>query len=145
MTRRRERGVTLIEMLVVVAILGVMTGLTYPSISAGIDSLRFSTSCDDIGSLLNAAANFAERKQRAVEIRISPNGIDALAMGFEQRINLEKGTVIEGEPRFFFIEPAGPLPGISLYVHNTRGTRKLVRIDPISGAIETRNAEPEKQ
>lgn len=141
MKRTRERGVTLIEMLVVVAILGVMTGLTYPSISAGLDSLRLSTACDDIGALFNTAANFSERRQQAVEIRITPHRIEALSSGFEKHLDLDKGTTIEGDPRFFFIEPAGPLPGITLDVHNTRGARKTVRIDPISGAIDTRNSE----
>ncbi len=145
MTRSAERGITLIEMLVVLAILGVMTGVSYPSITAGIDSLRLSTACDDIGSTFNAAANFSERRQQPVEVRILPGRVEALATGFQKVVQLEKGIVIEGEPRYFFVEPAGPLPGISLVVANARGSRKVVRIDPISGAIETRNAEPEKK
>lgn len=144
MKRSAERGITLIEMLVVLAILGTVTGLTYPSITAGIDSLRLSTACDDIGSIFNAAANFAERRQQAVEIRILPDRVEAMGPGFQKQTSLEKGIVIEGDPRFFFVEPAGPLPGIALTVANARGSRKIVRIDPISGAIETRNAEPEK-
>jgi len=144
MNKSPERGVTLIEMLVVLAILGAMTGLTYPSITAGIDSLRLSTACDDIGSIFNAAANFSERRQQTVEVRILPNRVEALSTGFQKTVDLEKGITIEGDPRYFFVESAGPLPGIALMVTNARGSRKSVRIDPISGAIEIQNAEAEK-
>ena len=39
MTRRRrtQSGVTLIEMLIVVSIIGVMVGIAFPAITSGID------------------------------------------------------------------------------------------------------------
>jgi prepilin-type N-terminal cleavage/methylation domain-containing protein len=133
-----ERGVTLIEMLVVVAILGIMTAITYPSVSAGLDSLRLSAACDEVAGIFQASQNFAERRQRTVELRILPRGIEASARGFERRVTLGNGLAIAGEPRSVFADPAAPLPGVAVQIQTARGTSRTVEIDPISGVAEIR-------
>ena len=55
-----QRGITLIEMLIVVSLSGLMVGITFPSVSAGIDSLRITSTSDSIVSFLNGALNRAE-------------------------------------------------------------------------------------
>ncbi len=131
-----SRGVTLIEMLVVMTILGIVASIAYPSVSAGLDSLRLSTTCDDVASLFAASVNFAERRQRAVEIRIQPKSVEATAPGFSRRINLDTAISISGEPRSVFIDPAATVPGTTIEVTSQRGFRRTVRIDPITGAAE---------
>ena len=43
-----ERGVTLLEMLIVVALMGLIAGLSYPSVAAGLDTLRMRTASDQV-------------------------------------------------------------------------------------------------
>jgi prepilin-type N-terminal cleavage/methylation domain-containing protein len=131
-----ERGVTLIEMLVVVAILGIMTTIAYPSITAGLDSLRLSAACDEVAGIFHASQNFAERRQRTVELRVQPSGIEATAKGFERRVALGGGLAIAGEPRSVFVEPAAPLPGVAVEIRTAKGAARRVKIDPISGVAE---------
>jgi len=52
---RGQGGVTLIEMMIVVAIVGLMVGITFPAVSAGLDSVRLASATDSLASFLNAA------------------------------------------------------------------------------------------
>ena len=56
-------GITLIELLVVVAIIGVLAGISYPSVAAGIDSVRMRSATDSVASILNGAVDRAERRR----------------------------------------------------------------------------------
>jgi len=38
-----RRGVTLLEMLIVVALIGLLAGITFPAVTSGIDSLRLNS------------------------------------------------------------------------------------------------------
>ena len=69
--RGDARGVTLLEMMVVLAIIGLITAISAPSISAGLDSVRMATASDSIAAFLNSAVNHAERRQQAVALIIS--------------------------------------------------------------------------
>ena len=69
---RHRDGVTLLEMIVVVAIIALMVGISYPSISAGLDSVRMSSATGSVAAFLNAAVTHAQRRQQGVELVISP-------------------------------------------------------------------------
>ena len=56
------------EMVVVVAIIGMIVAVSAPSVSAGIDSVRMASATDSISAFLNSAVNYAERKQQPVEL-----------------------------------------------------------------------------
>ena len=133
----RRRGVTLIEMLVVVAILGVMTAIAYPSMTAGLDTLRVNAACDEIASALNAAVTHAERRSETVEIHAGGHRFEIIAPSLRRRVALGE---IECEERTLFIEPGGVAPGAPLIVRGPRGAIKSVRVDPITRVAEVRDA-----
>src|SRR5690349_15359364 len=56
-------GITLVEMLVVMTIIGLLVGLSYPSIAAGVDSVRLRSATDSVSTILNSAVTRAERRQ----------------------------------------------------------------------------------
>src|SRR5262249_42877008 len=94
-----RRGVTLIEMLVVVAIIGIMLAVVSPSISAGLDAIRMTSATTSVAAFLNAAVNRAERRQIAVEVAISFRD-NKLTMysneaGFQPELKLPDGILIE--------------------------------------------------
>src|ERR1700679_2938369 len=68
----RQAGVTLIEMLIVVTLIALVAGISFPSIASGVESLRLRSASDSMVAFLNTALDRADRRQQAVEIRISP-------------------------------------------------------------------------
>ncbi len=141
------RGFTLLEMLIVVALVSLMAGITFPSISAGVDSLRLASASDQTVALWNAALNRAERRQQVVEVTIAP-GAGALALrsteaGFTRELKLPDGVRVvkilpegaagEDGPRRFYLYPGGAPPRVGLLLRNQRGVARWVRVDPITG------------
>ena len=145
-TRRRgDSGVTLIEMMIVVAIIGLMAGVFFPAVSSGLDSLHLSDATDSIAGFLNGALNRAERRQDAIELTISVKD-NALWMrsteaGFGRKLEMPSGVrieavlpAVEGEgQRRIIVMPGGTPPRIGVQVVNRRGQRRIVRVDPMTG------------
>ena len=136
-----RHGVTLIEMLLVVAIVGLMAGLTLPSVAAGLDSIRLHSAADSVASFLSAAVNRAERRQQAMEVIIGPkeNNIQLYSTepGYARKLEMPGGVKLMGdEPRRFVLMPGGTAPRIAIELSNARGAHKTIRIDPVTGVPE---------
>ncbi|HEX8984087.1 MAG TPA: prepilin-type N-terminal cleavage/methylation domain-containing protein [Bryobacteraceae bacterium] len=153
---KRDAGVTLIELLIVVTIIGLLAGVTFPSVSSGIDSLRLSQASNDVVTFFNDALVRASRREQAVEISIS-KADRTLAMASpgakgETKIELPKGIAVvrvlpEPEepadgPRRFIVYPGGTPPRIGVEIANTRGAHRIVRVDPITGVPRIEIVEP---
>ena len=148
-SRAAVRGVTLIEMLVVMTIIGLIAGISIPSVAAGIDSVRVSTASQSIASFLNAALTHADRRQQPVELVILPKE-NRLAMysnepGFERELKMPDGIAIEAvlpkiddstdmqEGRRVILLPGATAPGIGVQIANSHGARRLIHLDPMTG------------
>ena len=143
----RERGVTLIEMLVVVILIALMVGITFPSISCGLDSIRLASAADSVVGFLNSGLNRAERRQQVVEVTIDPKAealvLRSTELNYERRLTLPDGVLIAAvlpplqgnaeAPRRFYLYPGGSVPGFGLTLASRKGTRRIVRVDPITG------------
>ena len=153
-----RHGVTLLEMLIVVALIGLLAGISFPSVSAGLETLRLASAADSAASFLNGALNRADRRQEAIEITIDPSQRMMLARsarpGFEKRLDMPVGVRIaaisppaavdgeENEPRRFLVYPGGTAPRISVELVNGKGARRSVRIDPITGVPQVERVTP---
>jgi type II secretory pathway pseudopilin PulG len=140
--------VTLIEMVVVVAIIGLMIAIAFPTVGAGLDSVRMSSATGSVSAFLNAAENRAERRQQPVALTISAKD-SSLAMfsnesGSERSLRLPQGITIqavlpaiEGEPsdqpRQLILMPGGTAPAVGILLANEHGSRRLVRLDAMTG------------
>ena len=51
-----------------VAIVGMIAGITYPAVSNGLESVRLASASDTVASFLNAALNRVERRQEVLEL-----------------------------------------------------------------------------
>ncbi len=141
-------GVTLIEMMVVVAIIGLMIAISFPSVIAGLDSVRMSSATGTVAAFLNSAVNRAERKQQPVALIISVKD-NLIAMygnepGSERKLKLPDGVTIQAvlpaidgetpdQPRQMILMPGGTAPAIGILLANEHGTRRIVRLDPMTG------------
>ena len=142
------RGVTLLEMLIVVALIALLAGLTYPSVTSGLDALRLRSASDQIVTLLTTALDRAGRKQQVVEVWISPADNALVARSddreFQRRVDVADPVRIVGvrpplpnetapQPRRFLIYPGGSVPRIALEIATRDGRRRLISVDPLSG------------
>ncbi len=155
MDPKRRRGVTLVEMLVVVAIIAVMAGVAFPTVSAGLDSIRLTAATDSVVSFMNAALNQAQRRQQVVAVAISKtdNSLELRSTepGFHKSLKLPDGISIrnvfpelpqeqEG-PRRFLLYPGGTMPRFGVEIAGRRGLSRAVRIDPITGVPKVERLE----
>ncbi|MBI3682405.1 MAG: prepilin-type N-terminal cleavage/methylation domain-containing protein [Acidobacteria bacterium] len=135
-----SRGVTLIEMLLVVTLIGLLVGVSFPAVSSGVDSIRLLSGADAVASFLNGALNRAERRQQVMEVSFDKQaGMLALRSaepGFVRELNLPSGVAIaaiEPEAAHIFLYPGGAVPRIAVTLRNARGAEKTVRVDPMTG------------
>jgi prepilin-type N-terminal cleavage/methylation domain-containing protein len=152
---RLTRGVTLIEMLIVVALIGLLAGITFPSVSAGLDSLRLTSAGNSLVDFLNAALTRAERRQQVVEVTISKKEnalwLHSTEPGFVRKLELPDGIAIvsvlprppqpEEGPRQFYLYPGGALPSLGVEIVNRRGDHRVVSVDPITGVPRIQRVE----
>jgi prepilin-type N-terminal cleavage/methylation domain-containing protein len=151
---RSESGVTLLEMLIVMTIIGVLAAISFPSVNSGLDTLRIRSATDSIVSFLNAGLLRAERRNEAIEVTISRTEntliLRSAEPGFERRLPMPDGVRIqqilppspigeEEQQRSYLLHPGGTVPRFGVEVRNTRGARRIVRVDPITGVpqVET--------
>jgi prepilin-type N-terminal cleavage/methylation domain-containing protein len=147
---RNERGVTLLEALIVVALVAMIAGLSYPAVNSGLDTLRLRSTSDSIVSFLNIALDHADRRQQAVEVVISPRENLLLSrtadMGFSRRVDLPSQIRIVSvqpalaivsnldETRRFLLYPGGSVPRIGIEIATVQGRRRMVSVDPVTGS-----------
>jgi hypothetical protein len=135
-------------MLLVVSIIGIMIGVAFPSVTAGLDSLRLRSASEEIASAFNAAMNRADRRLMAVEVVVDRGANRILFASadnsYRRELAMPDGVRIdrvyplipnldESLPRQFLIHPGGPVPRIGIEIRNLRNTRRIVTVDPISG------------
>ena len=152
--RRVQAGVTLVELLIVVALVGLLVGITFPSISAGLDSLRLTSAADSLAGFFNAALVRAERRQQPLEVTISKTdrvlSMRSTEPGFLRRLEMPEGVLIravlpelpvDAPVRSFLLYPGGTVPRVGVEIENQRGARRLVRLDPITGVPQVERPE----
>jgi type II secretory pathway pseudopilin PulG len=147
--------VTLIEMMIVVGLIALIAGVTFPAFSAGIDTLRLNQAANGVVSFFNDALNRAERRGQAVAITVI-KAQNTLVMrsaepGFEKKYELPQGVSIvevlpetemgEDGTRQFLLYPGGAVPRVGIEIANQRNVRRTVRVDPITGVPQVERAE----
>ncbi|MDR3699472.1 MAG: prepilin-type N-terminal cleavage/methylation domain-containing protein [Candidatus Sulfopaludibacter sp.] len=155
-----RRGVTLIEMVVVVAIIGVIVAVSLPSATAGIDSVRLASATGSVASFLNAAVNRTERRQIPMEVVIEPKqnrlSVYSEDPGYTRELKMPDGITIEavlagqpvssedGEraPFRLLLVPGASTPGIGVQLANQHGSRRIVRLDPMTGFPRVESVTP---
>lgn len=149
MSRRSdERGVTLLEMLLVVVLIALLAGLSFPAVNSGLDAVRLRSAADAASSVLHQAAMKSERRQEPVEVIFDKAAgvitVRGLRAGSETAVELGEGITISAvnpEPpgpeqsvRSILLMPGAAFPRIEVVVANRRGNRKAVVLDPVTGA-----------
>jgi prepilin-type N-terminal cleavage/methylation domain-containing protein len=144
---RVNAGVTLIELVVVVALISLLAGIAFPALTSGIDTLRLNAATNGIVSFLNSGLNRAQRRQQMVEITISISAntleMRSTEAEFHRKLEMPGGVSIThvlpelqenpDEPRTFVLYPGGTVPGFGVQLINRKNVERIVRVDPITG------------
>ena len=142
-----QNGVTLVELLIVVAIAGAIAMIALPAFSSGLDNMRLSQPSDSIAAFLNGAINRAERRQQVMEISVSTRENRMLLRSadgaFARKLEMPEGVRFEavlpktpadsGELRRILLYPGATAPRFGVQLVNRRGARRVVCVDPITG------------
>jgi type II secretory pathway pseudopilin PulG len=124
-------------MMIVMVLISLMAGIAFPTASAGLESIRLSSAADSVASFINSALNRAARRGEPVEITIVPAQRallqQSLDPGSERKLELPEGIRLLGEARSILLLPGGTPPAIGIEIVNGKGTRRIVRVDPMTG------------
>lgn len=135
--RSSAAGYSLLEMLVVLAILGLIAALAVPPIGASIDRMRLSDDTRILSDALRQMREVALNEQRDTNLTIAANTVRAST---GERWTLGGGTTVEfvapeGAPKTFAFHADGTANGGAFRIH--RGKAKAdVRVDDITGTVE---------
>ena len=152
--RHTSRGVTLVEMLIVMTIIGLIAAVSFPAFSSGLDGLRLNSASDSIVSVLNTGLNRAQRRQEAVELAVSAkeNFVSLASASLSRRLEMPSGITIQqvwprlaeetDAPRLFLLLPGGAVPRIGIEIANRKGVRRIVRVNPMTGVPEIERIVP---
>lgn len=144
---RNKSGVTLLEMLIVVAIVACIVGISFPALSAGLSGVRLSSAAGSVASYLTSSMNNVERREEPAAIIADAHGnrlaVFTAADAKKPRTTLElpQGIAIEGEDRRWLLYPGGAFPRMMIVLHNDKGARRSVEIDPVTGVPEIKRLE----
>jgi type II secretory pathway pseudopilin PulG len=151
----KTSGITLVELLVVVAIISLMVGISFPAITSGIDSLRLNAATNGVVGFFNTGMNRAERRQQVVAITISKTeneiSMRSTEPGFVRKLEIPQGVTITrifpelpdnpDAPRSFLLYPGGTVPRFGVQLMNRRNVERIVRLDPITGVPRVERVE----
>ena len=134
-----QRGVTLLEMLIVVAIIATVAAVSFPALTSGIAGIRLSSAASGVATFLTSSMNTVERREQAAAIVITPkeNRVDVFTAASRQKpsqtFQPPGGITFEGEdPHRYLLFPGGSFPRIALVLRNEKGSRRSVEIDPVT-------------
>ena len=136
-----RRGLTLIELMVVMAIISVIIAVTLPATTNGLSSVRLKGAASNVATFINSALNRAERREQVMEIFVLPKEnklvLDSSEPGYTKTLALPEGVAIAGEaPVRILLMPGAAPPRVSIDLFNDRGAHRTVQLDPVTGVPE---------
>ena len=148
-----SRGITLLEVLVVLTLIALMGGVVFPAVTAGLDTLRLKSTADRLANTFRYARERALRRQTVCQVTVDPArrvvefedlGAGAYRRSWDlpQEIMLRPGAASSAptpeRARAFVFPPDGGTPQIGLTLANARGRTASVEFDLLSALPRVR-------
>ena len=139
-------GFTLIELIVVLALLSLATGLVLPAIGRGIEGLELRAQVARFSAFLRYGREQAITKRRAHEVRVDPEELQLtlVAVGSETPMarralspRIRISSPDPQAPRIITFSPQGFSSGASFRLETPGGRAYRVTLDPVTGRVTT--------
>ena len=144
----RRRGITLIEVLVTVAIIAMMLGISYPTFTRGLDGIRLQTSISRAGTFFHRARQEAVRSQGPVQLLVDPDkqrlSAAAIEDGWRGEFQLEDGirVIFPSQRARLILYPGHPPLDFRLILVNRAGARAGLKVNVLTGVPERWEPKP---
>lgn len=129
-----SNGFTLIEMLVTLAIAGLIAGLAFPAIERAMQHVHFAQTASRLILAVRKAAAEAVSEGRRVSLQAADGNLPEQLDGHQEQ--LAPGTTVIMQPRAIAFFSDGSTSGGTI-VLRTGDRRFTVRIDAATGSIVT--------
>jgi general secretion pathway protein H len=150
---RRRDGYTLIELVLVVAVLAVASMVVGPAVGRAVDGIRVRTEVAGIASFLRSARQQAVTLRQAHEVALDAErrtllvrrvGRDAISSGETRRqlsslLHLKPLTGSSLQPITFM--PQGNSSGGSFRIEATGPRAYVITVDPLTGRVTTKRVD----
>ena len=137
---RHSQGITLVELLVVMAIISVMLAFVGPPVSAGLDNLRLTSTSQRMLSAFRQAQTTARTMGQRVYATYDENNLKFFrADHVSQTLTMPSGVRLVVSRRFatvIFLESGRIIGPETLELINNRGRRIRLSIDHASGSVQ---------
>ena len=142
---RKTRGVTLLELLVVIVLASVLLAVVFPSVGAGLRTLELRSAAQRLAASARYARDQAVHRQRfyALEIDATARTVTVTDFAGESRRSFELPASVRVErilpeetrdesTRRFLFSPDGNAPAFEIVLGNDR-RQVAVRSNPLTG------------
>jgi general secretion pathway protein H len=130
-------GITLIEMLVVMTLLGLLATVATPSIGSGVETVRLRGSGERMASTMRLARERAMRSRHYMQVSVDPKShiVELRDLEMDSASSWEIPDTIRiktDDPVAFLFYPDGGAQAAQLTLENSRGRQVLVAMDPFT-------------
>ena len=161
MNWKQQRGVTLLELIVVVALASVLLAVVFPSVGAGLRTLELRSAAQRLAASARYARDQAVHRQRFYELEIDAEAGTVTVTDFagesrrsfelpasvrverilpeenafphvQARVGHPQARVGDPQPRRFLFSPDGSAPAFEIVLGNDR-RQAAVRSNPLTG------------
>ena len=135
-------GFTLLELLIVMALLGVLTAVVYPSIGRGMSTLRLRTASRQIAAAIRLARSKALREQQTYflqfDVRKGRVDLSSEDLKYQRSFSLPEGIVfrrvassgedngLDSTDRAYYFAPNGLGENIEVRIANSHGRQMRI-------------------
>jgi Tfp pilus assembly protein FimT len=129
-------------LLVVIALIGLMVSISFPTFTTGLDGFRLRGAVDRASTLFQKARLEADRRQRAVQLTADPenNQIRALAVdaSWRETMALTEGMRIvqPQKAQSWMLFPSTPPPQVKIMLQAQTGSQRGFSINVFTGVAE---------
>ena len=134
MPRQRQSGITLIEMLVVMTLIGVLAAVAAPSVGSSIETLRWRSATERMAATFRTAHERALRLHHYMEVGVDPKSslveLRDLQTGSLVSWEIPHTVSVKADRRLsFLLYPDGGVQAMQVRLENGRGRQAEIVLD----------------